>query len=246
MISVIGYISILGVLLAAAVPHQQGRIPVSSTSQGILIWHGHRLDSPVWFSVEYSVDADTVWEGIFINDLPMYPRRPPLTGPTMPVDPQWEARDRLGKEVGAAFHADRNSGRSDHEMLEHVRSILSNARDLVDSAKVDGELSVAAYWKGESAPFFFSFNPAGNRRIGGPPGQFMVCESMRHTLESGGLVIIGGGVVEVPPGTAAEFLADCDSLRAGKPIERSRIKDRHAAQDCAHPVSIERLLRDGE
>jgi len=69
---------------------------------------------------------------------------------------------------------------------------------------------------------------------------------MRHTLESGGLVIIGGGVVEVPPGTAAEFLADCDSLRAGKPIERSRIKDRHAAQDCAHPVSIERLLRDGE
>ena len=135
-------------------------------------------------------------------------------------------------------------GRSDEEIQEHLRSILLNASDLVDSAKVHGEQSVYAYWKGDTRPFVFMFGVKGDKRIG-PPAQIATCLDMKDSLDRGSLIMIGDDTITVPP-EGSRFLAECDSLRAGKPMERSFIKDAHAVRDCAHPLPIEKLVREGE
>jgi len=242
MFSLAACLLVLALQVAGA--SSPGRIEVCTATQGHVLWHGHLLEPPFRFSVAYTTDPDTVWGEIFIGDLPMNPHRPPLIGPPVPSTAEQLRRSQLSQEIGAAVRADRGLGRSDVEIQEHLRSVLLNAADLVDSAKVQGEQSVYAYWKGDPRPFVFMFGVKGDKRIG-PPAQVETCFLMKDSLDQGSLIILGSGQIMVP-GDGSRFLTECDSLRAGKPMERSFIKDAHAVRDCAHPVPIERLVREGE
>src|SRR5213075_3058520 len=139
--------------------------------------------------VAYQADPDTVWGEVFIGDLPMNPKRPALTGPPIPPTAKQQRRSQLSLEIGDAAQADRGLGRSDEEIQKHLRSILLNASDLVDSAKVQGEQSVHAYWKGDPRPFAFEFGAKGDKRIG-PPAQIGSCGDMKDSLDRGSLIII--------------------------------------------------------
>ena len=230
----------LGLALLAASTGPIGLLPMGETSNGLVIWHGHRIDPPYRLEVRYrAAGADTTWMGLAINGLSLEPLRTRRSR-VAPGSASAGAFDPLRVSAASDSAFKRAARRSRAGEVGYGRILAEEFRrfpELVDSVVVRSPTRVEVHWRGLPRP-----DPIEIGRFESPPSprspevrglHVTQAKGNLSFLAGGGTIVVSRGHLLVPSGRAGEILAEIDSLRAGAKPATNRF----------HGAMLEEVLR---
>lgn len=236
---------LLPLLILAATAQVHGLVPVGTTSNGAVYWHGHRIDPPYTMSVGFRLDPDTTWTGLYINGLPFdLPSRPVPGADSIRKAHGWPDPVRQSEVSKSAF-ARAHEIKTQDPSVSYVAVLAAEFRkadDVVDSAVVTPSSDILLYWRNEPRPMPIHFGSVS------PPTPSPVIGAMQRAqavgelslLSQGRSLLIFNGVVSLPAGKLPEVLAQVDSLRAGLPVVNPVI-GRHNLEVLRSPEPMDSL-----
>lgn len=209
--------------------------------RGTLVVAGNVLEPPYVFRASPS--------DVVINDVSLSAlwrlRHPSPPAPDPEMLRKYSARHRLSSSIRSQVESQASHRKSETRSAHAVR--LYRASPLVARAwaRTSSNEVVYVLWRGDRQPehlYFSNESSVPANRSGDPPGdtQRYQLESIRSTLERGGMVFIGHGMTHVPAVRVAEVLRQIAALRAGQ--RRSSLKSLLSAdvlEDLLHPVSLD-------
>jgi hypothetical protein len=236
---------LLPLLILAATSAVHGLVPVGTTSNGAVYWHGHRLEPPYTMSVGFRLDPDTTWTGLYINGLPfdLPPKSVPRADSVRKAN-DWPDPARMS-EVHTSAAARAHEIKSRDSTASYVAVLAEEFRkagDVVDSVVVMPSSEIIVYWRKMTSPMSIRIGAGSPPR---PPQEIaamqrVLAEESLRSLAQGRSLLVSGGVLTLPSGRLPAVLAQVDSLRAGLPVVNPVI-GRHELEVLRSPEPMDSL-----
>jgi hypothetical protein len=187
-------------------------MPIANTKQGAVYLHGVSLTAPFAFSVGYTTSgADTIWHGIYVNDIPIVEDVPPgRQGHLVGQDSvRWAALAAARSAVKGLSQA------SPFEKARLTAQAFASVTSFVDSARALSASDLVIYWHDDSRPLYVQYTPP----LPSPHEQSKVylqeARLFARCPVAGGSLIMSYGVMMVNASSTELLHAEIDAIKRG-------------------------------
>jgi len=214
-----------------------GRLVIATSEHGAYYFHGTLVPAPYSIAVGYTIDSgDTLWDGIYINDIPMHPQ---------PVRHPLSARDSLEKlREEAIWTAARGAAippaTPPAQRVRLLGAAYSRIPGLVDSARALSDTQVVIYWAGSTRPDFRTFtgqltaSPAEGSKVllreARRWGSYLAVQTAILTTSAGELI--------VPASRVPELNAEIADARKGVDRKYSMLREPRQVAEFRNPKPL--------
>lgn len=226
---------------SAAIAARTNRAVLVTTDRGQFYLHGALVPPPYEVSVSFRLaGADTIWDGIYINDLPLW--HPPAVQKQAPSarDSLWNTRWAAVRE--ATQRASIPPGPPSIERTRQIVAVYASLDTMVDSARAVSAGLFLVYWHGETGsmyPLHGVIEDASRPTPAQASRSFLDLEKRVYggALASG-CVILDAGQMIIPRSRVAEFQRELAMLRRGDPGPYVILRHPQIREELLHPLPL--------
>jgi hypothetical protein len=195
------------------------RVVLVTTDRGQFYLRGTLVPPPYEVSISFHLaDGDTIWEQVYVNDLPLEPRRAPQPHVPNPRDSLWDARETAYRSALEKAHIP--LGPVSLESTRKIAAVYASLDTMVDSVRVLYQGEFLVYWHGESGSMY-PLHVTVDDHPHPTPAQasrdllLHVRNTYGFTLASGEVVMQSDDVLLIPNSRVPQFARELDILRHG-------------------------------
>jgi hypothetical protein len=233
------FAAIVMVLGATAGGPPEERLVVARVSEGVIFWHGHRINPPYEISVTFVTQPDTMLTNIYINNLPMVREPKRASGTPNQQDTTVQHQFALLQRAAAAKRAAAVDGADLQRQTLVWAEVLRSDRAFVDSVVVYPHVC-ELYWHGRRPGVTVPSLPWDGGPVGPRLGRAL---GIAGDLSRGRLVIIGQTTMTFGAERIKAALAEIEAVKRGGTTARPLIKNAAMREELRNPRPIDDLLR---
>jgi len=237
-----------GLLLASPLlSAPANRMVLVATDLGRFYLRGALVPPPYEVSISFMlVDGDTIWDQVYVNDLPVEPR--PAAKPHVPnaEDRLWDAREAAYRSALERAHI--QPGPMSLERTRQVAAVYASLDSMVDSARAVYAGEFLVYWHGGSGPMYplhctVDDHPRPTRAQARRNHLQAVTDLYGGPLACGDVVMESGGVFCIPSSRIPQFERELEMLRRGGSGPFIILRDPRRREELLHPQPLPAPVR---